>query len=95
MLGIAPRTLTATRAYAVQSVAVCGGAGAELLPEALAAGASALVTGDIRHHEFIAAAEQGFLLVDAGHHATENPGAKELGNRLAAALPEISVTFMG
>ena len=94
-LGIAPRTLTPTRAYAVQSVAVCGGAGAELITEALATGASALVTGDIRHHEFIAAAEQGFLLVDAGHHATENPGAKELGRRLAAALPDITVTFVG
>jgi len=95
ILQIAPRTLTPIRAYAVQSVAVCGGAGAELLPDAIAAGASTLVTSDIRHHEFIAAAEQGFLLVDAGHYATENPGAKELGRRLGEALPEVVVTFVG
>ncbi len=94
VLGIAPRTLTPTRALAVQSVAVCGGAGAELMADALAAGADTLVTGDIRHHEFIAAAEQGFLLVDAGHHATENPGAQELGRRLEQALAGITVTFV-
>ena len=94
VLGIAPRTLTPTRALAVQSVAVCGGAGAELITDALAAGADTLVTGDIRHHEFVAAAEQGFLLVDAGHHATENPGAQELGRRLEQALEGIPVTFV-
>ncbi len=94
VLGIAPRTLTPTRALAVQSVAICGGAGAELMADALAAGADTLVTGDIRHHEFIAAAEQGFLLVDAGHHATENPGARELGRRLEQALEGVSVTFV-
>ena len=94
VLGIAPRTLTPTRALAVQSVAVCGGAGAELMADALAAGADTLVTGDIRHHEFIAAAEQGFLLVDAGHHATENPGARELGRRLELALEGVPVTFV-
>ena len=94
VLGIAPRTLTPTRALAVQSVAVCGGAGAELVAEALAAGADTLVTGDIRHHEFIAAAERGFLLVDAGHHATENPGARELGRRLELALEGVRVTFV-
>jgi GTP cyclohydrolase I len=94
VLGIAPRTLTPTRALAVQTVAVCGGAGAGLVPDALAAGADTLVTGDIRHHEFIAAAEQGFLLVDAGHHATENPGARELGRRLGQLLEGVPVTFV-
>ncbi|WP_309708647.1 Nif3-like dinuclear metal center hexameric protein [Armatimonas sp.] len=94
VLGIAPRTLTPTRALAVQNVAVCGGAGAELITEALAAGADTLVTGDIQHHEFVAAAEQGFLLVDAGHHATENPGARELGRRLEQALEGVRVTFV-
>jgi dinuclear metal center YbgI/SA1388 family protein len=94
VLGIAPRTLTPAQALAVQSVAVCGGAGAELITEALAAGAHALVTGDIRHHEFVAAAEQGFLLIDAGHHATETPGARELGRRLEQALEGVRITFV-
>jgi dinuclear metal center protein, YbgI/SA1388 family len=77
----------------VRTVAVCGGAGAFLLPDALAAGADALVTSDVRHHEFVDAAARGFLLLDAGHAATETPGARELARRLTADLPGVAVTF--
>jgi GTP cyclohydrolase I len=93
-LQLAPRTLTDTNSHSpIQQIAVCGGAGADLMTDAIAAGASALVTSDVRHHEFVDAAARGFLLIDAGHSATETPGARELGNRLAAALPGLHVTF--
>jgi len=77
----------------IRTVAVCGGAGAELMADAVAAGADALVTSDIRHHEFVEARERGFLLVDAGHAETETPGAIELARRLQVALPGIEVHF--
>lgn len=77
----------------IQTVAVCGGAGAEFMADAVAAGADALVTSDIRHHEFVEARERGFLLVDAGHAETETPGARELARRLQSALPGINVQF--
>ena len=77
----------------VRRVAVCGGAGAEFLRDALAAGADAFITSDVRHHEFVDAAARNFLLVDAGHAATETPGSAELARRLAAALPAVSTTF--
>jgi len=76
------------------TVAVGGGACAELMQEAIALGADALVTSDIRHHEFVDAAARGFVLLDAGHAATETPGARELAHRLAAALPGASLTFI-
>jgi dinuclear metal center YbgI/SA1388 family protein len=82
-LNMAVRFMTV--AADVYTVAVCGGAGAELMPDAIAAGADALVTSDVRHHEFIDAVEKNFCLMDAGHAATETPGARELGNRLTAA----------
>jgi dinuclear metal center YbgI/SA1388 family protein len=78
----------------VRTVAVCGGAGANMMPDALAAGADALVTADIRHHEFVDAEARGFLLLDAGHAATETPGARELAARLADALPEVAFDFV-
>jgi putative NIF3 family GTP cyclohydrolase 1 type 2 len=78
----------------VRTVAVCGGAGAELMPDAVLAGADILVTSDVRHHEFIEAEGRDFLLMDAGHAATESPGAEELARRLAASLPEIAVDFI-
>lgn len=75
----------------VEVVAVGGGACAEFVPDAIAAGAQAFVTSDVRHHEFIDAQHRGFALIDAGHQATEQPGAVELAARLAKALPDISV----
>lgn len=82
-----------TSGRAIRRVAVCGGAGAELMADAVAAGADALVTADVRHHEFVDAHARDFLLVDAGHAQTESPGARALGRRLADALPGVPVRF--
>lgn len=78
----------------VSSIAVCGGAGAELATDALRLGADALVTSDVRHHEFVEATAAGLTLIDAGHAATENPGARELSERLQAALPSVGFHFV-
>jgi dinuclear metal center YbgI/SA1388 family protein len=77
----------------IQTVAVCGGAGASLMRDALSAGADALVTSDVRHHEYVDAESRGFVLLDAGHSATETPGTRELARLLAEALPDITVRF--
>ncbi len=83
----------------VRTVAVCGGAGAFLMNDAIAAGADAFVTSDVRHHEFIEASARGLLLLDAGHAQTETPGTRELARRLAAAFAEqnhaVPVAFAG
>lgn len=71
------------------AVAVVGGAGGSLWHEAQSEGADALVTGEVRHHEAVAASESGFVLYDAGHYATEQPGAKALCERLAVELPDV------
>jgi dinuclear metal center YbgI/SA1388 family protein len=79
----------------IQTVAVCGGAGAFLVSDALRAGADALVTSDVRHHEFVDAEARGIVLLDAGHAQTETPGARELARRLEAALSGVEVRFVG
>lgn len=55
----------------VARVAVVPGAGAGCWPQALAAGADVLVTGDVDHHRALAAIEAGLSLVDPGHAASE------------------------
>lgn len=59
----------------VSRVAVCGGAGADLIGRALAAGADAYVTADVTYHRFFEVADaEGrprMALVDAGHYETE------------------------
>lgn len=55
----------------VRRVAVVGGAGGRFVEAAHAAGADALVTGDVGFHDADAARDLGLLVVDAGHFGTE------------------------
>lgn len=79
----------------VRTVAVCGGSGAELLGEAHALGAQALVTGESRHHFWLEAAQRGVTLVDAGHFGTENVVVEPLAQRLRAVFPGLDVHVSG
>lgn len=57
----------------VQQIAICGGSGADLIQDAVQAGADLLVTGDVKYHEAQQAAAMELAIVDAGHFATERP----------------------
>jgi len=57
----------------VERVAVCGGAGGDLVDAAAAAGADLLLTGDVKHHQAHHALERGLAVIDAGHYGTERP----------------------
>jgi dinuclear metal center YbgI/SA1388 family protein len=79
----------------IKRVAVCGGAGAFLMPDVIAAGADAYVTSDVRHHEFIEATGRNLLLLDAGHDATETPGMQELVPILQEKFHSLAVVWLG
>lgn len=55
----------------VERVAVCGGSGASLWPEALGVGAQVLVTGDVKYHAALEARQAGLSLLDVGHGPSE------------------------
>jgi len=55
---------------AVQRVAVCGGAGSFLLPQAIRRRADVLVTADFKYHEFFDA-EDHLMIADIGHYESE------------------------
>jgi dinuclear metal center YbgI/SA1388 family protein len=67
----------------VRRVAVCGGAGDDLIDAARAAGADVYVTADLRHHPVSEARERGLALVDAGHWASEWPWLGDAAERVA------------
>ncbi|MGE5430816.1 MAG: Nif3-like dinuclear metal center hexameric protein [Syntrophomonadaceae bacterium] len=71
----------------VKKVALCGGSGSELIPAAMASGAEAYVTADIKYHTF-QDAEGNILLVDAGHYETEFPVLEEVKRRLESFIKE-------
>lgn len=75
----------------VHRVAVCGGAGADCLDDAIQAGADALVTAEVKHHVFLSAAQRGITLVDAGHFHTEDVVIEPLAQRLREQFPKTEV----
>lgn len=68
----------------IRRVAVGAGAYGEGWQAAAEAGAQVYVTGEIKHHELLAAQAAGITVVDAGHHATEQPGIAALYQRFLA-----------
>ena len=54
----------------VRNVAICGGSGAFMLPEAIAYGADVFITGEAKYNHFYDV-EDKILLVVAGHFETE------------------------
>lgn len=75
----------------VGRVAVCGGRGGHLAAKAVAAGAQALVTGDVDHHQVLAAKEQGLALIDAGHRPTEQVVLPVLAEKLKQQFAGLTV----
>ena len=76
----------------IRNVAFVGGAADDEWRAAQREQADALVTGEVKQHNALEAAESGFALVAAGHYATEQPGVQALGDRLKAAVSEIEWT---
>ena len=57
----------------IRKIAWCTGSGGDLIRDAIAAGADALVTGDCKHSVWAEAQNRGFTLFDCGHFETEVP----------------------
>lgn len=62
----------------------CTGAAQNLLGDAVAAGASAFLSGEISEQTVHLARESGVAYLACGHHATERYGVQALGQHLAA-----------
>lgn len=66
----------------ITKVGMCSGAGADEWPAAAAMGAEAFLTGEVKHHIALEAADAGIVMLEAGHHATEAPGIFALAKAL-------------
>jgi dinuclear metal center YbgI/SA1388 family protein len=66
----------------IRTVAMCGGGGASLIPDAAKSGADVYLAGDIGHHPLLTAEWHGMAVIDAGHFETEKPGVLRLTEKL-------------
>ena len=76
----------------IKTVAVLGGSGSFCIEAAKAQGADALVTADLKYHDFFKA-EKGLLLVDAGHYETEQFTKRIIHEYLTKKIPNFAFTF--
>lgn len=76
----------------IKKVAVCGGAGSFLLPDARQAGAQVYVSADFKYHEFFDA-EDRLIIADIGHYESEIYTRELLGEYLTKKFPNFAVSF--
>ncbi len=79
----------------IKKVAVCGGSGPDdFLFTSCEMGADAIVTGEIKHHIFLAAKEMGITAIQAGHFETENPAVSALMKYIENEFKEVECTLL-
>lgn len=74
---------------AIRTVALCSGSGADCLDAAISAGADALLTSEVKQHEYLAATAAGISIFDAGHFDTEDIVIEPLRDYLAKEIPDV------
>ena len=74
----------------IKKVAVLGGAGSFAIEEAIAQGADAFITSDLKYHEFYKA-ENKILLVDVGHYESEQFTKNLLVDYLTKKIPNFAI----
>lgn len=83
-LGVSPRVTPAVGGPVQhERVALLGGSGAAMIDDALAAGCTLFITGEVKYHEAQDAARRGLAVIEAGHFYSERPVIDRLVERLA------------
>lgn len=85
------KVASAGGAGVVRRPAVCPGAGASLLDAAIAAGCDAFITGEMQHHQVLAALDRGCHVLLAGHTNTERGYLPTLALRLTQAVGGLDI----
>lgn len=78
----------------VQRIALLGGEGGDYVDAARDAGADLFLSGSIGYHRMLDAPEEGLLLIEAGHYATELPVCTHLAALVHGADPTVEVEIL-
>ncbi|MCH5226525.1 MAG: Nif3-like dinuclear metal center hexameric protein [Muribaculaceae bacterium] len=76
----------------VRRVAVCGGAGASLIRDAIKAKADIYVTGDVKYHDFTTYGDE-IIIADIGHYESELCSREILSRVIREKFPELPTYF--
>lgn len=89
VLGVTPRYNPLEKT--ITRVALCGGSGGDQVAAGQAAGCDAFLTGEARHHEFLAAHAMGVVMFDGTHYATEALAMPYMADYLRDNCPGVYV----
>jgi dinuclear metal center YbgI/SA1388 family protein len=76
----------------ITKVALCGGSGGALLDDAIASGANAFVTADIKYHSYFEAGNR-LLVIDIGHYESEKFSVEILYDLIIKKFPKFALRF--
>lgn len=74
----------------ISTIALCGGSGGEFIAAAIAAGAQAYLSSDIRYHDFVDYGKQTFLC-DIGHFEAESCAKQIFYELISENFPNFAV----
>ena len=78
----------------VSRIAICGGAGSFLIPNALQEGAGFFISADIRYHDFFSAEGQ-IVIADIGHFESEQFTVDLIHDVILEKFPNFAVLKSG
>lgn len=76
----------------IKRVALCGGSGASLIPDALCKNADAFITGDVKYHDFTAYSHD-ILIADIGHYESELCSRQIFSQIIRENFPTLPIYF--
>ncbi len=76
----------------VKRVALCGGAGASLITEAIKSGADIIITGDVKYHDFTTYGLD-ILIADIGHYESELCATSIFSRIIREKYPDMVLYF--
>ena len=82
VVGASPKQIT--------RLAICSGSGASVIGSAVGR-ADILITGDVGFHDAQYAIDQGLIVLDVGHYASENIGMQHIKSYLESRLCDVEV----
>jgi putative NIF3 family GTP cyclohydrolase 1 type 2 len=77
----------------ILKVGLCTGGGGDQIDVFAKNGCSLYITGDVRHHEALLAAENGICLIDAGHFDTEWIFVRNFAEKLKTAVGDVAEIY--
>jgi dinuclear metal center YbgI/SA1388 family protein len=76
----------------IKKVALCGGAGGQLINDALASGSDAYITADVRYHNFFDGGNR-MIIIDIGHYESEKFAVEILYDLIIKKFPTFALRF--